>query len=205
MNKEKKSLNKKSIKNKIALFCTFLSFTLFFPGISMPMLAIRSTGKIETSVTSDLSIQFFKSSNSILHAVHDLFIRDYKFVACMIFLFSVIVPILKSILFGYVLITKKAIRKKIFNFIKSISKWAMCDVYVVAIFLTYLSTSGSNRRRSHEILLNDHLIDVDVLVQMTSKLGVGFYYFLAYCLLALVSFHLYDDSSNKVPPLLHKH
>jgi hypothetical protein len=208
MTKQKpKSLNKKvSIKNRVALCCTFLSFILFVPGISLSMLTLHSSGTIETCVTSDLSIEFFKSSNSILNSVKNLFNRNNKFVACMIFFFSVVVPVVKALLFSYVLLSTKPIRKKIFNFIKSISKWAMCDVFVVATFLAYLSSSSANRHSSREIMLNDTAIDIDVYLHMTAQLGTGFYCFLAYCLLALMSFQLYDDGAcGKPPPLLHKH
>ncbi len=202
-----KSLHKKiSLKNRIALCCTLLSFILFVPGISLSMLTLRSSGTLETSLTSDLSIEFFRSSNSILNTVHNLFHRNNKFVAGMIFFFSVIVPLVKAMLFSYVLFSTKPVRKKIFNFIKSISKWAMCDVFVVATFLAYLSSSSANRHSSREMMLNDTLIDVDIYLHMTAKLGMGFYCFLAYCLLALVSFQLYDEGPyGKPPPLLHKH
>lgn len=194
------------IKNRIALFCTFLSFILFVPGISLSMLKLQSTGLVETSMTSDLSVEFFKSSNSILKTVKNLFMRDNKFVACMIFLFSIIVPIVKAILFSYVLLSVNPIREKVFNFIKSISKWAMCDVFVVATYLAYLSSSSGKRHTAREMTIDDTSIDVDVFVNVGAQLGIGFYCFLAYCLLALLSFQLYDDGPcGKPPPLLHKH
>ena len=115
---QSKSLNKKEvIKNRIALFLTLLSFCLFVPGITLPMLKLHSAGTIQTPLTSDLSLQFFKSANSILNTVHNLFKGNNKFVACMIFLFSVIVPIVKAILFSYVLVSKKAFRKKYNHYI----------------------------------------------------------------------------------------
>jgi len=203
---QKTSHKKASIKNRVALCCTFLSFILFVPGISLSMLKIHSAGKIETAMTSDLSVEIFNTSNSILNTVHDLFVRNNKFVACMICLFSIIVPIGKAILFSYVLLSKNPIRRQVFGFIRSISKWAMCDVFVVATFLTYLSSSSSNRHSTHEMTFNDTAIDVDVFVHMTAQLEVGFYCFLGYCLLALMSFQLYDAGyQGKPPPLLHKH
>lgn len=206
MTKAKLSNKKSRIKNRMALCFTLLSFILFVPGISLSMLNIHTSGTIETSVTSDLFIEFFKSSNSILNTVHNLFTRNNKFVSCMIFLFSIVVPIVKAILFSYVLLSTRPIRKKIFSFIKSISKWAMCDVFVVATFLAYLSSSASNRHSTREMTLNDTSIDVDIFLNTTAQLGVGFYCFLAYCLLALTSFQLYDEGScDKPPPLLHKH
>jgi hypothetical protein len=82
----------------------------------------------------------------------------------------------------------------------------MCDVFVVATFLAYLSTSSSNRHSTREMIFNDTSIDVDVFVHMTAQLEIGFYCFFAYCLLALMSFQLYDDGRHgKPPPLLHKH
>jgi hypothetical protein len=55
-------------------------------------------------------------------------------------------------------------------------------------------------------MFNDNPIDVDVFMHMTAQLEIGFYCFLAYCLLALTSFQLYDDGRHdKPPPLLHKH
>jgi uncharacterized paraquat-inducible protein A len=54
----------------------------------------------------------------------------------------------------------------------AISKWSMADVFVIAIFIAYLAGNGIQESRG--------------LVDFTATLGVGFWYFLAYCLLSIL-------------------
>jgi hypothetical protein len=159
------------------------------------MLTIRSRGVINApEAEAHVGIQFFNTTNSILKTVHDLFIHDYKFVACMIFLFSVIVPVLKGILLMYASLCKKIeIRKKMFAFVKAIGKWSMCDVFVVATFLAYLSTGSRSQDTSHHVSVMGETIDVNVLIKMSAHLEVGFYFFLTYCLVSLIALQLYED------------
>jgi len=185
-----------SVRNKLSLLCYLASFIAFVPGISLAMLKISTRGSVESEL-ANLQVEFFNTSNSILNTVHDLFIHHNKFVACMVFLFSIIIPFVKAVLFSYVILTTNPIRKQIFNFVKSISKWAMNDVFIVAVFLAYLSTGSSNKESVHETTILGVPMDIDVFVHMNAKLETGFYFFLAYCLLSLIAFQLYNEDEFK--------
>jgi len=183
------------VRNQLAILLTILSFVAFVPGISLSMLKLNLSGSIDAPI-GYVSLNFFDTSNSILKTVDNLYHRNNKFVAIMIFLFSIVVPITKGILFGYVLVSDNPVRKKILAFTQAIGKWSMCDVFVVATFLAYLSTSSSNKESIHETTILGFSFEYDVSVAMHAKLQVGFYFFLAYCLLSLISFQLYSEKSK---------
>jgi len=56
----------------------------------------------------------------------------------------------------------------------------MADVFVVAIFVAYLAANGIRESRA--------------LVDFNSSLGVGFYYFLGYCLVSIAATQLLTGS-----------
>jgi hypothetical protein len=184
-----------SFRNKLAFLTSIISFFFLIPGVYLSILTIKTSGTVAApEMEAKFGVRFFDTTNSILKTVHDLFTGDYKFVACMIFLFSVIVPAIKGLLLIYVLITKDStIRKKIFAFIKSIGKWSMCDVFIAATFLAYLSSGSKSHGEHHEVVVSGYQVGVDVMVKMSAHLQIGFYCFLAYCLLSLVALQLYEE------------
>jgi len=184
-----------SKRNIFAFLTSIISFFFLIPGVSLSILTIKTRGSVVApEVGAHFGVRFFDTSNSILNTVHDLFLHDYRFVACMIFLFSVIVPTIKGLLLTFVLLTKQqVIRQKIFQFIKSIGKWSMCDVFIAATFLAYLSSGSKTHGEHHEVVVSGYTLDVNVLVKMTAQLEIGFYCFLAYCLLSLVALQLYEE------------
>ncbi len=58
-------------------------------------------------------------------------------------------------------------RSKLFLFVRSISKWAMVDVFVVAIWVAFLAGKAAD--------------NFDATIER------GFYFFVAYCLLSLAA------------------
>jgi len=181
-----------STRNQLAILLTIISFVAFVPGISLSMLKLDMNGSVDSSI-GYFSLNFFDTSNSILKTVHDLFHRNNKFVSIMIFLFSIVVPLTKGILFTYVIFSNNPIRKKVLAFTQSIGKWSMCDVFVVAVFLIYFSSSASNRHSFQEANVMGFSVDIDIGISMQGQLQVGFYCFLTYCLLSLISFQLYKE------------
>lgn len=182
-----------SLRNKCALVLSLVSFGFLFPGIYLSMLRINTTGSVKAPLT-EIGIQFFNTANSILSTVSELFAQKYFFVAIMIFLFSVVVPCIKGLLLIYIVLTKnKIVANKIFHFIKAIGKWSMCDVFVVAIFLSFLSTGTRTPGNQSETSILGIPIDVDILVNMNAQLEIGFYCFVTYCLLSLTALQLYED------------
>lgn len=182
-----------SLRNKIALAILLVSFVFLFPGVYLSMLTINTQGSVN-SVVGHLGIEFFNTSNSILKTVYDLFKQEYYFVSIMIFLFSIIVPVVKSILLIYAIVIKdKKISNQLLNFIKAIAKWSMCDVFVVATFLAFLSTGSRSSGNTHEASILGIPIDINIFVNMSAQLETGFYCFLTYCLLSLCALQLYEE------------
>jgi paraquat-inducible protein A len=204
------AFSKLSARNKSAFLISLLAYFFFFPGIYLSMLTISTKGTIEANVQQaqhssqstakadnteqkKMSINIFDTTRSILKTVHDLWDRDYYFVASMIILFSVIVPLFKGALLTMIFFSKNSkLREKVFLFTKSIGKWSMCDVFIVAIMLAYLSTGAAKTENVKNITMMGYPVNVDVLTGMHANLHVGFWCFLTYCLLSLIALQLYE-------------
>jgi len=187
------------------LIILVIAYVLLVPGLTEPMLTV--TGTVEKSKLVDLGKQFieetpvkmglmgdmarmmlnnikvsgtvdaFDKTRSILGTVKDLLDSGNKFVAVMIVLFSVIIPVVKGLLtFGSFM----PLPARFANIMKwlsgNMSKWSMADVFVIAIFISLLAAKGIREDTG--------------LVSFDAHLGVGFYYFLAYCLLSILSAHI---------------
>jgi paraquat-inducible protein A len=185
--------HKFSQRNILALFISLVSFGFLIPGVILSMITVNTRGSVQAPLTN-IGIEFLNTSNSIWNTIQQLFYQDYYFVAGMIFIFSVIVPATKGCMLMYVMLTKnQKMRNVMFSFVKALGKWSMCDVFVVAIFLSYLSTGSRSSGSNHETTILGIPIDINILVDMTAKLEIGFYCFLTYCLLSLVALQLYDN------------
>ena len=202
------AFSKLSIRNKLALFISILAFFFFFPGIYLSMLTIATKGTIETKMqhtsasssaqagSQQMTIKIFDTTRSILNTVDNLWKRDYYFVASMIFLFSVMVPLIKGGLLTTMFFNKNSARRnKIFLFVRAIGKWSMCDVFIVAVMLSYLSTGAAKTENVKNITMMGYPVNVDVLTGMHADLHVGFWCFLTYCLLSLIALQLYEPYS----------
>lgn len=204
-------IQKLSTRNKLAFSISILSFLILFPGIYLPMLSISNEGELRAKVprlesnflgipsiqgteTRHMEIDIFDTTRSTLKMIYDLWEKKYHFVSSMILLFSVIIPILKGGLLTYIFFTKnQKIRNNIFTFIKSIGKWSMCDVFVVAILLVYLSTGGAETQNVSNVTIMGYTVKVHTLVGMQAQLEIGFWFFLSYCLLSLLALQLYKS------------
>ncbi|MES2219321.1 MAG: paraquat-inducible protein A [Pseudomonadota bacterium] len=197
-------------RNKFAFFLSVISILFLFPGIYLSMLTIATKGSVTATIphmetgflgipkqegTEDkrIPIKIFDTSRSILNTVHDLWQKHFFFVSSMIFLFSVIVPTLKGGLLTYIFFHKSVERRtRIFSFIKAIGKWSMCDVFIVAVLLSYLSTGATQTENTKNVMFMGHSVSVDVVAGMHAQLHVGFWCFLTYCLLSLLALQLYE-------------
>jgi len=203
-------IQKLSFRNKLALAISLVAFLFLFPGICLSMLSISSEGNVKAQLphiehgplgmskvsgteVKNIPLNLFDTTRSIVKTVHDLWEREYYFVASMIFLFSVIIPVIKGLLFSYSFFGRSSKRRQeIFSFIKVIGKWSMCDVFIVATFLAYLSTGASKTENVKDVSLMGHSVHVDVLTAMHAHLQIGFWCFLTYCLLSLLALQFYE-------------
>ncbi len=149
----------------LGLMGLFISLVFLVLGLTMPILDISATMSF-----FGVSRTLFEQSQTILESVETLYRSGNSWPAFLIFLFSIVFPILKNVVvIGLYFLDNVTLRARCFVWVKAISKWSMVDVFVVSIFVAYLSASATD--------------------PFSAAIGVGFYYFSAYCILSLVSMY----------------
>jgi uncharacterized paraquat-inducible protein A len=136
--------------------------TLFF-GLLAPILMVTIHKEVE--YLGDVVLSF--ESKGVIGSILKLWESEDFIVAGVILLFSVIIPMLKtfSLLFVSIFMESK-FAHTIVRFFKVIGKWSMVDVFVVAVFLVYLTANKSDI--SH------------------AQVEVGLYFFLAYVIVSML-------------------
>lgn len=118
---------------------------------------------IDISVHYIVDFNLFSEKRSVLGMLEKLWNDANYWPFTLIFLFGIIVPLIKSGLLFYILIAKNP-DIKWQRFVSAISKWAMADVFAISIFVAFL---GANAMESTKAFLQP-----------------GFYYFSGYVLLS---------------------
>jgi len=132
-------------------------------GLFTPVLMVTIHKEVE--YIGDIVLSF--ESKGVVGSILKLFDSGDVVVALVILLFSVIVPVLKvfSLLF-ISLFMESDFAHKIVKFFKMIGKWSMVDVFVVAVFLVYLTANKGDVSRA--------------------QVEVGLYFFLAYVIVSML-------------------
>lgn len=115
----------------------------------------------------------YVQEQTILVTIRYLYENGGYFVATLLFLFSVFIPIGKVLVFLYAIHARSAVRERLLAFINVIGKWSMADVFVVAIYSAYLGAKSS--------------IGVGQPIHFETSYGPGFYWFTAYCIVSLAA------------------
>ena len=137
-------------------------FTLLF-GLITPILMITIHKQID--YLGDIVLSF--ESKGVIGSILKLFDSGDFIVAFTILIFSVLIPLLKVLAFLFVAIfMKKGFAHSIVKIFKLIGKWSMVDVFVVAIFLVYLTSNKGDVSRA--------------------EVEVGLYFFLAYVIVSML-------------------
>lgn len=189
------------MKTVIGVLLLISAYALLYPGLTLPMLSVSgSVEKIElVDVGRDLirespntpgflndlvdivvdaleisgSINVFDKTRSILGTATELYENNHVPVAVLILLFSVVVPLIKALILLALLIPfSPRVRTALLWFSNNASKWSMVDVFVIAIFVAFLAGNGMQNS--------------DGLVEFSSELGQGFWFFLGYCLVSIL-------------------
>lgn len=178
------------MKQHVAFALNIIAIGLFIPGITLPMFALN----MEMSAllnAAGISSTLIDKELSILNTVQELWEGERFLVAALIFLFSVCVPILKTILMSLAYFTRNInVRRNLSQFVSAIGKWSMADVFVVAVFLAILSTNHADTLSQETLTLFGFTLGIDISTQTLSAVGDGFYYFVGYCLLSLLASHI---------------
>jgi len=132
-------------------------------GLITPILMVTIHKEVE--YIGDIVLSF--ESKGVMGSIVKLFDGGDVVVALVILLFSVIVPVLKvlSLLFVSLWMNHR-FAHSIIKFFKMIGKWSMVDVFVVAVFLVYLTANKAEVSRA--------------------QVEVGLYFFLAYVIVSMV-------------------
>jgi paraquat-inducible protein A len=139
--------------------------------------------KVTPSLTASLlqnmgDVEVFQQTRSIVGSVRRLYEVGSPVPATLILLFSVVVPFAKMALVGWAMFAADATRRRrMLAFVETIAKWSMADVFVVALFITYLAAMASQTTPGAG----------PSLVAFTAQFGAGFYWFAAYCVFSLAS------------------
>jgi|TARA_R100000687_G_scaffold83693_1_gene88890 uncharacterized paraquat-inducible protein A len=192
------------LKQHVAFALNIIAIGLFIPGITLPMFALN----MEMSAllnAAGISSTLIDKELSILNTVQELWEGERFLVAALIFLFSVCVPILKTILMSLAYFTRNInVRRNLSQFVSAIGKWSMADVFVVAVFLAILSTNHADTLSQETLTLFGFTLGIDISTQTLSAVGDGFFYFVGYCLLSLLASHIATSPYTLIPIRINK-
>lgn len=158
----------------IGIVITIISLCLLVPGLILPIISVKIGA--ELPIVGELNLH--KSTQSVIDTIRNLYQNNNILVAFLILLFSIIVPITKALLVFIAVLRKDTSKgSRIQNTLAIIGKWSMADVFVVATLIAHLSSSSDDA--------------------ISSKLHIGFYYFLGYCILSIVGFQVLKEPADK--------
>ena len=168
-------------RNWIAVGLTLISLVLIIPGLRSDALTITASIPIFNKPT-----EIFKETQSILRAIRRLYDSKNYFVAGLILLFSVIVPFIKAAMLAVIVWAKNPVTKyRLYLAVRSMSKWAMADVFAVGVFIAFMAGNAIDN--------------------LDAKIHPGFYYFVAYCLISNLSFQfLHVPPPDQAPTTITK-
>jgi hypothetical protein len=136
-------------------------------GLVTPILMIVVHKEVE--YLGDVVLSF--ESKGILGSVEKLFEAGNTPVAVLILLFSVLLPVLKTLSLLFVsLFEYRPFAAKMVRFFKVLGKWSMLDVFVVALLVVYLGTGKSGVSRS-EIEIGVYFFAAYVFLSMAASLA----------------------------------
>lgn len=132
-------------------------------GLITPILMVTIHKEVE--YIGDIVLSF--ESKGVMGSIVKLWESGDVVVALVILLFSVLVPVLKVFALLFVAIfMENRFAHNIVKFFKMIGKWSMVDVFVVAVFLVYLTSNNADVSRA--------------------EVEVGLYFFLAYVIVSML-------------------
>lgn len=187
------------IKKHLGFGLNLMAILLFIPGIILPMfsLTMEMTAKVSAS---SLSSDLVNKELSLLNTIQELWHDERLLVAVLIFMFSICIPVIKTALVSWAYFKRNSeIERKILAFVAKIGKWSMADVFVVAVFLAILSTNHAQTQNTEQVSMFGFKLDLLISSETLSAVGVGFYYFSAYCLLSLLGTHFSQSALDQDP------
>lgn len=120
---------------------------------------------LHISVSAHMIVDFnlFSERRSVIGTLETLWESANYWPFILIFLFGILVPVIKSVAIFYLLISRHP-SPQWQKFVSAISKWAMADVFAISILVAFLGASAMDNTKA--------------------TLEPGFYYFSAYVLVS---------------------
>jgi hypothetical protein len=200
------------MRQKLGILLMLIALGFLIPGVMQPILKL--TGTVDKTALVDLGVQTLASAPGVpafmvsiseqlvsqldisgeLHAyektrsiagtVQELYQADQWLVALLIGLFSIVIPSFKSLLMLTSVMARNSQNRHAADKVKNmISKWSMADVFVVAIIVAFLAANATQQ--------------TEKLLSLNAQFMPGFYYFLSYCILSILSSQLLDQQPDK--------
>lgn len=198
-------------RKSFAVLLLVFSIAFLVPGLTLPLMSIEATvekqamlsltaqaltpeddsnqliGSMLQSFVHQLDIEgevvVFQSTRSLLGTMSELVSHGHVVVGVLIGLFGVLIPLIKilMVLYAWAFATPH-LTKQLLTINAHLGKWSMSDVFVMALILTFLAINAN------EYALNT--------VQMKAELGLGFYFFSVYCILAIAASQLMNKANK---------
>ena len=147
-----------------AMTLSIATFIALVYGLLNPILMVTIHKEIE--YLGDVVLSF--ESKGIIGSINKLYENGELTIAFTILLFSILLPVVKSLTLTFMLLFHKSSwNKKLVAFFKHIGKWSMLDVFVVATFLVYFTSNAKGITHA--------------------EIQVGLYFFLIYVILSMVT------------------
>ena len=138
--------------------------------------------KIDISKEFHGEMYYFYNNKSVVDLIMILFDAKNYLVAYSILFFSIGIPVLKMTLSLIVLLFRNWSRWNLARkIIKVIGKWSMADVFVVAVFLAYLSIKNMNPG-----------------VETDASTLIGLYFFFAYVMISMIATYFVDAAVKQM-------
>jgi len=200
------------MRQKVGIFLMLIALGFLIPGVTQPILSL--TGTVDKTALVDLGVQTlanapgvpafmvsiseqlvsqldisgelhaYQKTRSIVGTVQELYSANQWLVALLIGLFSIVIPAFKSLLMLTSAMTHQSRNREFADKIRNmISKWSMADVFVVAIIVAFLAANATQK--------------TEILFSLNAQFMPGFYYFLSYCILSIISSQLLDKPPAK--------
>ena len=172
---------------------TIASVALLVLGVSMPMIDLDARLNSFQMDLMGSKIGFdeqslYYQSKSIIDVTTTLIKEgapDLKIVGYMILMFSVIFPFIKLLLSALFLFSEKVSNSKLAKgIIFHLGKWSMADVFVVALFMSYIGFHGLLTSQLGGIARNETGFAIETLNY--SRLAPGALFFTSYCILSII-------------------
>jgi paraquat-inducible protein A len=155
---------------------TAVSVACFIIGIFAPAMVVWTVPTIPMG-TGNLTFIIQHQVRGIASIIWDLLTGGHWIIGGFLLLFSICTPLTKASLTFFVTICRsKSLNYKIGEFIHSIGKWSMADVFVAAVLLALYALKFQQATKSIPC--------------------VGLYYFIGYCLLSMTTTELLVHSAE---------